>query len=384
MKISLKSWLIVLLQALCIVAMVLVAIVPFSCKITAEGVKLLVGDYNPPVLNSVLVVDDTTVEFVFSENVKVTGCVISVVDDYDLFSSMSSSKTKDLSEALSAASGKYGSIESEISSGESENIVRIKLKEKMVTGQKYEVYAGVKDNRGNSLSFVVPFIGYNARLPKIIFSEIQSASVSSQTKSEKENGFYRNEFVELVCLSDGNLSGLEIISANDGEKKRYVFPAVEVVKGEIIVVHLRNRGNGCVSEEGNDLSLAKNSYSSVGIRDLWSMCEETVLGNKTDVVILRNSADNKLLDAVMYRDASIDEWGTKFIDFAQLVYESGIYCSSEIDCASVTTGLTDTKTIYRKDASEIRRRALSGEDIEFPIVCDADDWIVGTESAGRL
>lgn len=384
MKISLKSWLIVLLQSLCIVAIVLMAIVPFSCKITAEGVKLLVGDYNPPVLNSVYVVDESTVEFVFSENVRITGCVVSIVNDEDLFNSMSSSKTKDLSEALYAASGMYGSIESEIFSGESENIVRIKMKEKMLTGQKYEVYASVKDSYGNNLTFAVPFIGYNGRVPKIILSEIQSASVSSQTKSEKENGFYRNEFVELLCLSDGNLSGIEIISANDGEQKRYVLPAVEVCKGEIVVVHLRNRGNGCVSEEGDDLNLAKSSYSSVGIRDLWSKCEETVLGNKTDIVVLRNSLNKELIDAVMYRDSSIEEWSNKFSDYAQQVYEAGIYSSSEIDCASVTTGLTDTKTIFRKNASELRTRVLSGEDIELPVVCDAGEWIVGTESAGRL
>ena len=362
MKISLKSWLIVLLQSLCIVAMVLMAIVPFSCKITAEGVKLLVGDYNPPVLNSVYVVDESTVEFVFSENVRITGCVVSIVNDEDLFNSMSSSKTKDLSEALYAASGMYGSIESEIFSGESENIVRIKMKEKMLTGQKYEVYASVKDSYGNNLTFAVPFIGYNGRVPKIILSEIQSASVSSQTKSEKENGFYRNEFVELLCLSDGNLSGIEIISANDGEQKRYVLPAVEVCKGEIVVVHLRNRGNGCVSEEG----------------------DESVLGNKTDIVVLRNSLNKELIDAVMYRDSSIEEWSNKFSDYAQQVYEAGIYSSSEIDCASVTTGLTDTKTIFRKNASELRTRVLSGEDIELPVVCDAGEWIVGTESAGRL
>lgn len=383
MKSKIKEIIRVGLESFVIAGIALLGVLPFSCKVTAEGIKLLSGDFSPPVLNSFSVEDEFNLRIDFSEKVTVTGNVVSFVTEEDLLSSLVHSETKELSKSLLTASGVLGSVESSVIYTENPCVVKICLKEKMQVGQRYEMYGCVKDENGNSLTFAFTFLGYNDRIPDVIITEIQSSSLSQTTK-EKTNGYYRNEFVEILCLTDGNLSGVKLSSAYDGETKAYVFPSVEVKKGEIVVVHMRNRGNGCISEIGNDLNLSMNSYSSSSVRDLWSDCKETALGNKTDIVILQNTANGKLLDAVMYRDSEVQEWSKKLIDYALIVGESGIYESGEIDSAFVTAGLTDTKTISRINAFELQKSVLAGNRIDYPLKSDKNSWIVGTASPGTL
>lgn len=377
-KNQLKEIGIILGQAAFLTLITLFAVSPVGCKVTTEGIKILEGDYSPPLLQKFTVLDESSLEMIFSENVSLSGCIVSPVLE-GISDSDEHSMDQSLSAALAAAAGLEGSIPVSTVNVE-KNVILLKLEHSTEIGNKYELYGVVKDDGGNSLTFCIPFTGFNARQAKIIMTEIQSESVSSQRATEKTAGIYRNEFIEFLSLSDGNLAGLELCSSYDGEEKKYFFPAVEVKAGEVFVVHLRNRGNGCISELTDNLSEATSSYTSPEIRDLWSEQTATVLGNKTDIILLRDSASEKILDAIMYRADTVEEWSKTYTSFVQLMNECSIYPSGDIENAFVTTGLTATKTIFRQTALALQQQVLSGEEIEYPVPAGDNDWVVSVEA----
>ena len=174
-----------------IVAVVLLAVMPVSCKITEQGVKIIPGDYVPPVLNSFEVKDENILQLEFSEKVDVTGYVVALAAD-DMFDSMEHSSTIDLSPAIERASGVYGSVPCNVLVDETGCIVTVSFEQDMEVGQNYEFYSEVSDSCGNTLTLVVPFTGFNSRVPELLITEIQTESVS-QNKAEKTAGTYRNE-----------------------------------------------------------------------------------------------------------------------------------------------------------------------------------------------
>ena len=389
---KLKEMMVVLGEAFLLAGITIVAVLPVSCKITEQGIKIVGGDYVPPVLNQFVVKDENTVVLEFSEKVSAEGYVVAGVVD-DMFGSQEHSSTLDLSPALERVSGVYGSVACSVvyadETGEavgegSGRVLKFVLDQQMEIGQGYELYAKVRDSVGNTLTLAIPFTGYNSRVPELMITEIQTESVSSQNKTEKTAGTYRNEYVEILVLKSGNLAGLELCSGYDGETKKYRFPRVEVNAGEVIVVHMRARGNGCISEEGDDLSLATSSYTSADIRDLWTDIETTTLGNKTDIIILRNRADNRLLDAVMFRASNIEAWTKTMIDYSGLLDSCGIYPSGDIENAFITDSLTSTKTLHRTDASEYLQAVLEGTVLEFPVQSSAEVWTVADPTPGQV
>ena len=381
---KLKEMLLVLGEALLIAGITIAAVMPVSCKITEQGIKVLGGDYVPPVLNNFLVENENTVSLTFSEKVEITGYVVAIATD-DLFGSEEHSSTIDLSPALERVSGVYGSVPCQLVYNEEEAQVQFLLEQQMEIGQLYQLYAQVRDSVGNTLTLALPFTGFNSRVPQLMITEIQTESVS-QNKSEKNNGTYRNEFVELLVLKSGNLAGLELCSGYDGETKKYVFPAIEVTAGEIFIVHMRNRGNGCISEEGEDLTLATSSYTSPQIRDLWTDIESTTLGNKTDIIIVRTRSDNRVIDAAMFRASSVEAWTKTMLDYSLLLDEACIYDSGNIENAFIADSLTTTKTLHRTDASTYQKSLLENPSLspDFPIPSSPDLWTISDPSPGLL
>ena len=374
LKEKLKHIFVVGAEAAVLVTIVVLSAAPVSCKITEQGITILNGDYTPPVLNGFTVIDEKTVRLEFSEKVEVSGYVVARITD-ELFSSEEHSKTLDLSPALERASGVYGALSCKVLPGAEPGILEIVLDQDMQVGQAYEFYSEVHDSSGNSLTIAIPFTGYNSRVPQLIITEIQTESVG-QKKSEEVDGIFRNEFIELLALKGGNLAGLELCSAYDGEAKKFVFPVIEVADGEVFVVHMRKRGNGCVSELGENLCAATSSYASVNVRDLWTDIETTTLGNKTDIILLRNTADKKLLDAVMFRASNVEAWPKKMIDYSSVIDESGIYESGDVENAFVTDEMTTSKTMYRLEAVALREQVLAGEEVEYPVKSGPQSWQV--------
>ncbi|MCQ2575105.1 MAG: hypothetical protein MJ162_00075 [Treponema sp.] len=381
-----RRYLVLVGEVLFIVGITLFALCPFSCRVSAEGIKVIGGDYVPPVLESFTVINENTLRLVFSEKVSINGSIISLVADPFLASSEKHSVTEELSPSLAVAAGLSSPkiIESLVEYSGDGKIVTFRLLDGTEIGEMYELYGVVSDCIGNTLTFAVPFYGFNSRVPRIIMTEIQSVSVSSQNSKEKLSDTYRNEFVEFLALSDGNLCGLELLSGYDGEEKKFVFPRVEVKAGEVFVVHMRNRGNGCISELGDELNLAYSSYTSDTVRDLWSDISSTTIGNKTDVLIIRNQADNSVIDAVMYHDDGVNGWSKNMPEYALMAVDAGIYENDLIESGSLVSDKSDTKTISRINAKELQEKVLKGINVEFPVKVNSESWIVSSENAGTL
>ena len=383
-KEKIRTILLTFAESLVITAIVLFVICPVSCKMTAEGVKILDGDYTPPVLRKVEVLDSKTVALSFSESVRLSECVVSPFE-MDFSDSMEGSYSTSLADSIQAALGKHGRLSVSMEYFQQNSLIHIILDEEMKVGCKYELYGNVTDKIGNTLTILIPFEGYNSSIPHLLITEVQSESVSSQKSVEKQNGTYRTEFVELLALEEGNLSGIELISGYDGEAKKYEFPAVEVKKGEVFTVHLRNRGNGCISEVEDKLDLAFGLYTDSNSRDLWSLETGTSLGNKTDVIVIRNKQSEEIIDAVFYAAPEIEQWTKEMGIFAEQAAQWGIYENAEIDQAFITEGLTASKTIARKNAFEIQTKVLAGEEMSFPIMNSCSFWEINNEpSPGHL
>ncbi len=345
-------------ETLMIVGVTLLGVLPISCKVTESGIKILDGDYVCPKLVYYIVMDSKNVKMGFSEPVVLKSHVVSTVNEKRV-------ATNVLSEELKKE-------------------VTIVFKDEMVVGEEYQFVGVVKDEFGNSLTLELPFTGYNERVPKLMMTEIQTVTVTSRTKAEVESNMYKTEFIEFVALTDGNLSGIELFSVYDGEDRIFNFPAVEVKQGEVFLVHFRNKGEGCINEDSDNLNLATAPYSKNGVRDFWIDNPDTALGNKTDVIMVSNTANGKILDALVYSESKYEDWAPKFEEYMEMVSRSNIYDS--LKCTDVICGdeIGKTKTLQRINAKAILKQFVENEDTEYPVKNSTSKWEIADHTAGSL
>lgn len=353
-KVCLKS-----AEILSIVFFVLMWFYPVSCKVNEEGIKVVPVEESSPEINEYSVNSSENISVYFSKKVSVVESKI--FDEEEDFSH------EVVSQGLE----------------ESENLWKIDfvLNEPLKAGKNYELYGIVEDEKGNSLTFSLPVSGYNERIPSLRISEVRpiyaKASKTVTVDGEKiKTDVYKAEFIEFEVLSDGNLCLVEIVSAYDGEEKNLVLPDVEVKQGEVVVVHLRTcEGEaGGVSELEDDITLSTGYYSSDFARDIWFSNTASHLGDKQDVVFLRDSQTGKILDAVLYSLETEESWKNDFMKSIldeiknqgkwNFINEENIY---SMENAFDATGLTNTKSIYRiKSESSPESWALSGASKETP------------------
>lgn len=352
------------LQTFFLTAITLFITAPLSCRITEEGIRFTGGDYIAPVIEAVEVIDECTVQMSFSEKVKVSSVVVSKMLK-EISESMEHSSSIELSPAIAAAGGQYGKIEAKAEVSADGQTVTYSLQEACEVGQAYEIFGTVEDNTGNSLTFCLPFTGFNSRVPELLMTEVQ-------IKYSKGKG----EFVEFLVKKDGNLGGLELVSGADGDSKKYEFPPVEVKAGEVFLVHLRTAEEGCVNETGDNLNEASAPYSAAGVRDLWSENTTARFNDSSDVILLRNgnlggsAAGTAILDAFMYAAEDAVEWKKGTADFARAAVEAGIYESDEISEATSSKGATYAKSFHRVNVNES--------------LTNGNSWELGAVSPGAL
>ena len=375
-----RELLLLLLQTCLLVCITVVAVLPVSCKMSEEGVTVYDGDYSAPVIESIEVLDEKTVQMNFSEGVKIGSVVVSKFIG-GISDSILHSDTEKVSDAIEAAGGEFGRLDVEAEVSEDGLTVTYTMQEDCEVGEPYEIFGTVEDETGNSLTFCVPFTGYNSRVPDLIFTEVQ---IKYAKGSEKGNVVYRGEFVELLALCDGNLGGLELVGGADGESKKFVFPAVEVSQGELIMVHLRTVGEGCVNELGENLDEATAPYAVSGVRDLWSENTTARYNDDSDVIILRNSATESVLEAFMYAVEDASEWKKGPVVLAKEAAAAGIYDGEGIEYAAINYKTTPKKSFIRLDASQILSDILEGNDYVYPINQCAENWEVGNVTPGTL
>lgn len=315
------------------------AVCPVSCRSTEEGLSFLEGDFSIPEITEFRVLSEHSAQILFSKEAQLSGA--------ELFSKAGNT-------FLASADVSYPE--------EKKALLTFPLQTE--TGAEYVIEGTASDSAGNSLTFSIPFRGFNKNPARLIITEVRNAYGTRTINKQK---VHRSEFVELYVLRSGNLSGIEVLSASDGEKKKYSLPAAEVKKGEYITVHMRTiqaegiDGEGMISELEDSLALSTHEDSCDTARDFWSENTGAVFAD-SDIVFLKNTADDTVIDAVLFAKSDCAEWNSSVRTVAQLIAESGIWqngtepqnavCSDSITSGAATRSISRTNLREAADAYE--------------------------------
>ncbi|AEE16029.1 hypothetical protein [Treponema brennaborense] len=332
--------------AVCPCVLLGLALSGVSCRITEDSVQQVEGDMIAPELIAVSQLNETQLRLSFSEDVGVSAA--NVYADGVLFCTGTAAGSGTEAAALSA-----------------EPVIT--LDAAPAVGVQYVLTGTAADKKGNSLLFTIPFSGYNGRVPALVLSEI---------RSEYSSG--KSEFIELYVLSPGNLAGVTVYSANDDKYGAYEFPAADVAAGEYVTLHYRlsaDDAEACVDETGADLNASASKESCGDSRDFWIRDSVARIG-KSDVVLLRDRAGGKLLDALPYSESSKTAWKTDALRAAaQEAADAGVWPAGGDDFSEsfCSDGVTATRTLSRRNVAVLDAAAESGTG--FP-PSDKTSWIV--------
>lgn len=262
-----------------IVAAALLCICHASCQLTSQGIQAL-GAEESPQIKGVSILNATSIEVDFSKAVSVQSASVSKLD---------------AGQRASIDSAAQNPINARAAMSSGNRVAVYIFDEKPRLGQRYQLFSEIKDERGNTLTFALPFDGYNERLPQCALIEVQPSSYKGKTGVNPES-----PYAVIKALQDGNLFGIDLYCA--ANKAEYPLPNVEVKAGDEITMHLKPTANesDCVDELGSDLSLAKTGRSSAKRRDLFFNIGTSSLHSKNDVLLLRDRNSNKTIDALSY------------------------------------------------------------------------------------
>lgn len=280
-----------------------------------------------------------------------------VVDSADRMS-LSFDKEVSVTDAVLSSSGGGGEVPVSVGDGGDGTSVSLVFNGETEIGQPYELNATASDEDGNSLRFCLSFDGFNDRPPDLLLSEVRNAYSSKKDKYE---------FIRLYCVKGGNLSGLEVLSAGDGEAKGFAFPPVDVSAGDYVTVHLRKMKkddgswtqDGMTDEDSGDIRASTATDSSDDAWDFWQDNQKSRL-SPSDIVVLRRRADGEVLDALLFRDPKkeAEDWDGKYSSLCRAVADSGRWLdgagqpSADYASAFVAEGITSsavTRSMRRRD-----------------------------------
>ncbi|MBE6349919.1 MAG: hypothetical protein E7062_04105 [Spirochaetaceae bacterium] len=339
---------------ICGITCLLLSLSGASCNISSTGIEVVPLSETPPKLLTHSFIDESSLMMSFSGEVLLKNLqVFEKTSEGEIFFSDATSKkseTRPFSEDVNA---------------ELVYNLEITFDKNTICGKNYVLSGNAEDLQGNSLLFEIAFTGFNNRIPKIILSEIRS----TYTKP-------KYEFIELFVLTDGNLAGMELLSAYDGVEANYIFPAVEVKKGEYIVLHMRNDGDGCIDELDDNLNCSTYSESVENVRDLWISNTSARIGN-SDVILLKNRKDGQIIDGVLFSQSESTGWQKELqAEYAQMLFQSGIWKEgSDVTCAANSDGVTVTRTLSRQNISSLYEN-FTHATLSYPFSVDKSEWFV--------
>lgn len=321
---------------------------------SAGELKLSEGDFTSPKITAFRTISSNEAELVFSEAVTLSSCSVRPLSDANE-SPMSTSFVSD------------------------GNVIKITMPEGTAVGEDYVLEGVTEDANGNSLNFGVNFKGKNDNPARLIMTEVRNAYGIRSIKGLK---VHRSEFVELYVLKSGNLAGLEIYSAADGDAKKYEFPAINVNKGEYVVVHMRTvnkegpDGEGMISETGDNLSLSTHEDSQNGVRDLWSANTENVFA-PSDIVVLRETESHAVQDAILFAKSDLEEWSADATALVADIEAAGVWQGGFEPADAISSDLVTTSAATRSYARQgLSKSVLRKYEAGEPIPNGRDHWLV--------
>jgi len=249
-------------------------------------------------------------------------------------------KIKDISCSIFKDENEVISIPSNVKNiNEEENkhfLISLENKEAIEIGEAFFLKGEVKDRFGNSLLFKLNFIGANNNPCILKISEVRPL-YSKKPKSE---------FIEMVVIKEGNLSGIKILNVGSKKEPDYTFPPAYVKKGEFIVYHWRSFDEDVKDEINNNI--ISHAPEATKARDFWGHYKSLPKRKNNAIVIEENGV---IQDAILYADSkeNAEEWSTENIANAALkAFESGMWMpSSEIKDA-IRYHITPSASVGRK------------------------------------
>ncbi len=169
-----------------------------------------------------------------------------------------------------------------------ENLITINFDNSLIPGKQYRSEFRIEDKNGNSLSFITNFYGYNPIKPKIIINEF--ITKGSKTNPNK---------IELYVKKGGNLAGLTLFNGTKNNYDSiYIFPSIDVVTGEYIVIRTISDNYPEPFIEILDLNINHDKKFIEGIRDL--RIDNFKLSGTNGVISLYSDPYGDIIDAVIY------------------------------------------------------------------------------------
>jgi len=290
-----------------------------SCAMDPSVVSVWGGDFSVPKIVSLVTVDTSVVAARFTAPVTVTKALVVVPDNPAAVIPVS----------WEADVGENGG-----------NGIKFLLGGTVGIGVPAALSATVTDARGNSLSFSLPFTGYNDRVASLLFNEIR-------TDYDKP----KVEYIEFLVVKGGNLGGIEISNAMNVVRPCWEFPAVEVAAGDFILYHLRSVEEGLVNETGA-IDVSAGVDARPGARDFWDTLTSAPL-KKTNVLLVRERKGGKIMDALLCAEAGKTEWPNETVRAAaeEAVAADAWLPGSLVADAAVGSGTSPTRTLGRSDVS---------------------------------
>lgn len=293
-----------------------------SCSIEQEFVKIWGDSINPPRFLSLELISEDTILTTFSNSISVLKASVIISGECE------------------AGEDQYIPIEWDFFEDDSTKIIYT-LPKRLKIAQKARLSAMVSDENGNSLSMIIPFVGYNFNPAKLQINELRVSYSKPKV-----------EFIEFLVLESGNLGGLELGNYANTTKPFWEFPSCEVEVGELIVLHLRSIEDGLVNEIKNrDESLGTEALPDA--RDFWDDQVRAPLKG-TNVITLRDRKGGPLQDALLCSE-DLEDWPTyELKQAAQQVVDEGFWFpDAYIENAFITSGMTPTRTAGRNPDLEI-------------------------------
>lgn len=180
----------------------------------------------------------------------------------------------------------------------------ITLSEEQEVGKEYTIKGHVKDYSDNTLSFSTNFYGFNPNVPQLLINEFTTNGSSTHP-----------DMVEILVQSSGNMAGVVFYAGCSSDfDLEYIFPPVEVKKGEYLLIHTKPKGIPEEIDETGEKGTNTGPDSSGGLdafpeaRDFWVKGGSGLTGSNGALTIY-TSPGGTLLDAVIYstRTSSSDQ-----------------------------------------------------------------------------
>lgn len=242
------------------IILILLLLILVSCNNTLSDSSFLNMDFKPPTLESVFINDSSSLTIYF--------------DEPAFFDSEDYKSDPELN--LQSWSMDDQSLIYHFS-------------EDQVPGKMYKCRSDVRDERGNTLSFIIRYYGWNPNIPSLVINEFNP-----------EGSGNNPDAIELFALGGGNTAGVTIfLGTANNFSDSYTLPSLTVEQGDYIIIHMRPEGLTGEVTESTDKTESTGKLASDTAWDLWVDGDKAVSG-KNGIISLYTNPFGSIIDAVPY------------------------------------------------------------------------------------